>query len=116
MGKGGLIYETYTFVDPEKAKNDWARSDASIEVNPGALGGGPNGSSPKFIEQPTGQLPSGLDTLLEFSRRSIFECAGVPVEPLSQQPSDQLSGVQEYERKRAGVTMMAGYFDSLRLY
>ena len=116
MGKGGLLYESDAFVDPEKAKRDWSKPNAAIELERGALGGGPNGAPPKFQEKPTGQLPPGLDSLLEYSKRSIYECAGVPFELLAQDVSDQLSGVQEYERKRAGITMLADYFDSLRLY
>ena len=116
MGKGGLLYESDAFVDPEKAKRDWSKPNPAIELNRGAFGGGANGAPPKFAEKPVGQLPPGLDALLEFSKRSIYECAGVPFELLAQDVSDQLSGVQEYERKRAGITMLADYFDSLRLY
>ena len=116
MRKGGFMYESDFFVDPEKAKRDMAKPNPAVEVQKGGLSGTAPGRGPKFQELATGDLPQGIGELLEFSKRSIYECAGVPFELLSQDVSDQLSGVQEYERKRAGITMLAGYFDSLRLY
>jgi len=116
MRKGGILYETDFFVDEEKAKRDLAKPNPSIQVVRGGLSGTVNGQGQRYQELQTGSLPSGIGELLAFSKQSIYECAGVPMELLAQDVSDQLSGVQEYERRRAGITMMAHYFDSLKLY
>lgn len=116
MRKGGILYESDFFVNAEKAKRDLAKPNPAIEVVRGGLSGTINGQGQRYQELTTGSLPSGIGELLEFSKRSIYECAGVPMELLAQDVSDQLSGVQEYERRRAGITLMAHYFDSLKLY
>ena len=115
MGKGGFIYESGTFADVERAKQDWSQPNAAIEVEPGSLGG--EGGAPTFIEKPVGQLPQGIDTLLIQAQQNIPRAAGVPYELLTAQDvSDQLSGFQEHDRRRAGMTALADYFDALRLY
>lgn len=114
MRKGGFLYEADFFVDEEQAKRDLNKPNPAIPVNRGALSNATGGS--KYQELSVGTLPQQLGELLEFMKTAIHEGAGVPVELLSQQESDQLSGIQEYERRRAGITMLAGYFDSLRLY
>lgn len=110
---GGIMFETDAFINKQKALRDWTKPNSKIEMAAGALS---NTSNPKVQPKPTGQLPTELGDVLEFSRLAIYECPGVPFELLAQDVSDQLSGVQEFERTRRGVNVLASYFDSNRLY
>ena len=116
QSKGGIMFESDAFVNKQKALRDWAQPNAQIEVTAGTLSGTTQNRGPKILEKPTGQLPQGIDEVLNFSRTSIYECSGVPFELLAQDVSDQLSGVQEYERTRRGINVLAPLFDSLKLY
>lgn len=110
---GGIMFETDAFVNQQKALREWTRPNSKIEMAAGALTAT---TAPKVQPKPTGQLPTELGDVLEFARKAIYECAGVPFELLAQDVSDQLSGVQEFERTRRGINVLASYFDSIKLY
>lgn len=116
QSKGGVMFETDAFVNPQKALADWTKPNARIEMTSGALSGQSQTRGPKVQEKPVGGLPQGLEELLRFATVSIYECPGVPFELLAQQQSGDTSGVQEFERTRRGINVLANYFDSLRLY
>lgn len=110
---GGIMYETDAFINKQKALRDWTKPNSKVEMASGALTGQTNA---KVQSKPVGQLPTEIGDVLEFSRTAIYECPGVPFELLAQDVSDQLSGVQEFERTRRGINVLASYFDSNRLY
>lgn len=116
QSKGGVMYEADAFVNKQQALRDWTKPNARIEMNVGALSGQSQTRGPKVQEKPVGQLPQGIEELLQFARTSVYECPGVPFELLAQDVSDQLSGVQEFERTRRGINVLAPYFDALKLY
>lgn len=107
--KGGLLYETGAFVNPQKAKKDWARFDSAIELTPGALIGG------KFKAKDPVQLPNGVTEFMTFAISSIRDVTGVNIEMLGLREGDQ-PGVVESMRTKAGLTILAGVFDAMRLY
>ncbi|MDB4306186.1 hypothetical protein N9980_01310 [bacterium] len=110
---GGIMFETDAFVNKQKAMREWTKPNSKIEMAAGALTGSTNA---KVQAKPVGQLPTEIASVLEFARTAIYECPGVPFELLAQDVSDQLSGVQEFERTRRGINVLASYFDSNKLY
>jgi hypothetical protein len=107
--KGGLIFETGAFVNPQKAKEDWARWDSAIEATDGAIAG------QKFKAKDPVQLPEGAAKLLEYSISSIRDITGINLEVLGSTAKDQ-PGIVEDMRTKAGLTILAPVFDAKRLY
>lgn len=105
--KGGFLYETGSLADPKKAKQDWARTDSAIEVNPGKLGA----IQPKEAVQ----LPQGAADLLQLCKNSIVDIPGMNIELLGGPGKDQ-PGIVEDMRTKAGLTILAPVFDAKRLY
>lgn len=105
--KGGVLYETGAFVNPAKAKKDWARWDSAVELTEGGL--------LKVKAKDPVQLPQGAAELMQFALSSIRDCPGVNVEMLGGRAEDQ-PGIVEDMRTKAGLTILAGVFDAMRLY
>lgn len=107
--KGGLLYETNTFVNPKKAKADWAKPNAWIELVKGAL------TENRVKDRTPPPYPDGIDRLLQQALTAINDVPGVNVEMLGIADRNQ-PGMIENSRKDAGVTILASFFDSLRRY
>ena len=105
--KGGLLAEEGAFVDPKKAEETWADPAAVVMLKNGGLG--------KVKERDAANYPSGLDKLLQFAIGSIPDVTGVNLEFMGQVDRQQ-AGILEQERKKSAFIILAGYFDSLRLY
>jgi hypothetical protein len=105
--KGGLLAETGAFEDPKKAEETWADPTAVVLLKTGGLG--------KVKERAQTNYPQGLDKLLQFAIGSIPDVTGVNLEFLGMADREQ-AGVLESERKRSAYVILAGFFDSLRLY
>lgn len=107
--KGGIMAETGAFDNVRKAQDEWAQPDAITWVKDGAL------QQSKILPKPPITYPAGLDQLMQFAIGSIRDVSGVNVEMLGMADRDQ-PGILEYQRKQAGINILAGLFDSLRLY
>lgn len=107
--KGGLLAETTAFEDVREAERTWAQPDAITYVSPGAISGG------KLREKPQVQYPQGLDKLMMFAIASIRDVTGVNLELLGLTDRDQ-PGIVEYQRKQAGLVILAPLFNALRRY
>jgi hypothetical protein len=107
--KGGLLYETGAFVNPQKAKKDWARWDSAIELTEGAIAG------QKVQPKVPVQLPQGAVDFMQFAITSIRDVTGANIEMLGMRQEDQ-PGIVEDMRTKAGLTILAGVFDAMRLY
>jgi hypothetical protein len=105
--KGGALFETGTFANSKKAKDDWGRWNAMIEVNPGKLGS----IQPR---EPVNMPPAAAD-LMSFAIGSIRDVTGVNIELLGQE-NDNETGVVEDMKSKAGLTILASVFDAMRLY
>jgi hypothetical protein len=105
--KGGMMYETGAFVNPQKAKKDWARWDSAIELTE-------NGLAKVKAKDPV-QLPTGAAELMQFAITSIRDVTGANVEMLGMRQEDQ-PGIVEDMRTKAGLTILAPVFDAIRLY
>jgi len=105
--KGGLLAERDAFSDPRKAEDEWAQPDSITMLNPGGLA--------KVREKTVSQLPAGTAQLMEYAVKAIPDVTGVNLEVLGLADRQQ-AGVLEYQRKQAGLTILATLFDALRRY
>ena len=105
--KGGLLAETGAFLDPKKAEEDWS--------NPNSITLLKNGGLAKVKEKGIAQYPQGLDKLLQFAIASIPDATGINLEFMGMQDRAQ-ANVLEQTRKKSAFVILAGFFDSLRLY
>ena len=107
--KGGLMAEEGAFVDPKKAEETWADPSAIILMKNGAIAGN------KIKERVAANYPQGLDKMLQFAITSIPDVTGVNPEFMGAVDRQQ-AGILEQERKKAAFVILAGFFDSMRLY
>lgn len=107
--KGGVMYEADAVEDARKFEEDWARPDAATKVNPGAL------QESRIQPKPAINFPSGLDKLMQFSMDAVHDLPGVSLELLGMANRDQANSL-EFQRKQAGVTILAHLFDAQRKY
>lgn len=107
--KGGLIYETGVFENQTEAENNWSDPAGMVEVRAGALTAG------RVKERTAAQFPAGFQILMEFAIHAIRDVTGVNLEFLGQREATQ-AGVLEYQRRQAGMTVLAPLFNSLKRY
>ncbi len=105
--KGGLLIEQGAFRNPRDAEKDWSNPSKSITLNEGGLG--------KIKERTAPAIPQSLVAMQEFSLSSIRDVTGVSVEMLGLADRDQPASL-EYQRRQSAMTILAGLFNSLRLY
>lgn len=108
--KGGLIVERDAVENVRKFEESWARSDAVSYVKPGALGAG------KIQNKQPPLLPPEMGKLMEFMVQSIPQIAGANPEMLGQGTEAGQPGVVESMRTKAGLIVLAPWFDAMRLY
>jgi hypothetical protein len=107
--KGGVMFEKDAVDDVQKFEASWAHPDKPTMVNPGALAAG------KILPKQPPAFPPQLGDLLSFCIQSIYQVSGVSPEMLGAVDREQ-AAVLEYQRKQAGVTILATLFDALRKY
>lgn len=105
----GIVAETDAFANPRKAEDSWAAADSIVWAKPGAVSAG------KIMQKPFAPMPPGLEQLMQFTLGAFREVTGVNMELMGLVNRDQ-PGVLEYQRKQAGLTILATLFDSLRRY
>lgn len=107
--KGGLIAERDAFAKTSDAESSWAKSETITWAQSGAVSGN------KLMPKPSTPMPDGFAKLLDFAVSSINDVPGVNMELMGLVGSNQ-PGVLEDMRKQAGMTILAVFFDSIRLY
>lgn len=107
--KGGILAETTSVDNVRKFEETWADPAAVTWVRDGAIAG------QKIMPKPPMNYPTGMPQLMEFAVSSIRDVTGVNLELLGLVDRNQ-AGVLEQQRKQAGMTILAGLFDSLRRY
>lgn len=107
--KGGAYYEEGVFTDQQEAEENYAKPNALIAVQNGALSQG------RIQERTPAQFPAGYQMLTEFAISAIRDVTGINMELLGMREANQ-AGVLEYQRRQAGMTVLAGLFNSLKRY
>ena len=105
--KGGIMAERGAFEDDRQASESWARSDSITWLERGGI--------QKIQPKPMTPLPSGHAEMLQFAMGAMPMVTGVNMEMLGMKDAAQ-AGILEYQRRQAGVTILAPLFDSLRRY
>lgn len=106
--KGGFMAKKTDFDDWREVEQTWSRPDAINWLSDTAK---PESIVPKI----TAQLPASLQYLMEFAVSSLRDVTGANVELLGLADKNQPASL-EYQRRQAGVTVLAGFFNSLRQY
>jgi len=107
--KGGVMLEEDAVEDVADFEGKWAKTDAVIIVNSGAISGG------KIQEKARGAVPTGLENIITLSAQAI-SAAGVDPSFLGNLNNEDQSGILFKRRIRQVISKMARYFDSIQLY
>lgn len=105
--KGGYFYEADALANPNKAMQSMSDPGSMTRLNPGGLS--------KIQRKEPPAYPEGIDRLLNYAMGAISDLVGVNLEMLGVANRDQ-PGVLEHQRKQAGITVLADFFDALRRY
>jgi len=106
--KGGVMVEENAVESISDFESKWAKTDAVIKVNDGALSG------QKIQEKTRGALPTGLEGIIQLCDANI-SANGVDPSFLGQ-IGEQESGILYKRRIRQVISKMGRYFDSLTMY
>lgn len=110
--KGGVLAEREAVDNQKQFKESWAQADEVTWVKSGSLS---SSNGPRIQPKPVTPYPQGLDRLATIAFDAIRDSTGVNQEMLGLRDANQ-PGVLEYQRKQAGMTIIATFFDSLRRY
>jgi hypothetical protein len=105
--KGGYFYEADAFANIQKAEQDMSKANSNTRLNVGGLA--------KIQKKEPPNYPEGIDRLLNYAMSAISDLVGVNLEMLGVANRDQ-PGILEHQRKQAGITVLADFFDALRRY
>jgi hypothetical protein len=107
--KGGVVVEDDAVENMAKFEESWSQPDRVTVVKSGTVAAG------KIQPKVPPPFPPELAKLMDFSISSIYRVSGVSPEMLGSVGHEQ-AAVLEYQRKQAGVTILATLFDALRKY
>lgn len=107
--KGGVMIEDDAVEDIADFETKWAKTDAVIVVNPGAL------AAAKIQEKTKAALPTGLENIIALADQSIAK-NGVDPAFMGDISKEDQSGILYKRRIRQVISKFARYFDSVTLY
>lgn len=107
--KGGIMMEEDAVGNIREFEENWAKPDGVAIVSPGAL------TDNKIMPKPPNQVPADITAMMQYSVSAIHDTAGASLEMLGMADRVQ-SGVLEYQRRQSGITILAIFFDAIRLY
>jgi hypothetical protein len=103
--KGGIMAKPGAFEDQRQAEESWAKQDAITWLSQQYREG-------DIQEKPQAQVPAGIFQLMQFAFDFVPRASGVNEELVGMRDANQ-PGVLEAQRKQSGMTILAGFFDSL---
>ena len=110
--KGGVMMEESAVDDKRAFLKDYARADKPLIVADGSLSN-PNGA--RIVPKPPPANPGPFFQIMEFAISSVRDVTGVNVEMLGMRDANQAASL-EYQRRQAGMQILAPMFDNLRRY
>jgi hypothetical protein len=105
--KGGVMAELDAVRDVRDIEERWSDPSQTIWLNPGGLN--------KIKEREASQMPTGFQQMTDLAVQAIWQVSGLNPELQGSVNRDQ-PGILEYQRKQAGMNILASLFDSLRRY
>jgi hypothetical protein len=106
--KGGVMVEEEAVEDIADFESKWAKTDAVIKVNSGALSG------QKILQKTQGAVPTGLENIITLSDMAISNNGVDPSFMGNIEKIDQ-SGILFKRQIRQVISKFARYFDSVTL-
>lgn len=106
--KGGVMVEKDAVEDIADFENKWAKTDAVIEVQAGAISGG------KIQEKAKSAVPTGLENIITLSEKAIFDNGVDPA--FLGQANAQETGILYKRRIRQIISKMWWIADAATLY
>jgi hypothetical protein len=104
--KGGVIFKTSAFADPELAKNQWSRPDAWIEAND------ETNIETDIVNREPAKVSPDLGMFYQEGTKAISRVSGINEEAVGlaagQTPSQTARG-----RQQASLVVLGWYFDNL---
>lgn len=113
--KGGFLAEADLTDNHREFEKNWSSAAGVSWVPRGSLSGDGRGGGAKLMLKPQAQIPAGYPQLLSVAMDGISETTGVNAEMMGMRDI-QGSGIAEYQRREAAMTVLASLFDSLRAY
>lgn len=107
--KGGVMVEKGAVDDIADFETKWARTDAVIEVNDGAIQAG------RIQEKAKAALPTGLEGLIQLCDANMQQ-NGVDPQFLGNTQGNDDSGIKYKRAIKQVISRFARYFDSITLY
>jgi hypothetical protein len=108
--KGGLLMESDAVEDMQEFEDSYANADSISKLNPGGLA--------KVQQKQPPAFPSQLNNMLSFVVAAIPQVNGVSMEMIGQSTSNgnPPAAILEQERRKQGMNVLAGLFNSKRRY
>ncbi|WP_375647811.1 portal protein, partial [Bartonella sp. CR84HXZ] len=98
QSKGGLIVEEGAFKDIRQAMQDWARADALLVAEDGALAQG------KIQPKPVAEFPTGFFQLFNEAKEAINQVTGLSPEFIGTREVTQ-AGILEAQRRQSSLNL-----------
>lgn len=108
--RGGVIYEESAVDNIQEFEAKWARTNAAVRVNDGALSGG------KIQPKATPQMSTGYEGILEVSGVALSQVTGIDESFFGAIAGGNETAMLQRQRIKQATTSLAIYFDSIALY
>lgn len=110
--KGGVYYEEDAVDDPQLFEQQYAKTDAAIMVNAGAI----SGARPKIMPKKEAQAVTGYENIIDLMGKDTQDVNGFDKSFLGSTENKGESGKLFRMRIRQCMAALACYFDSISLY
>ena len=107
--KNGIYAEEGAIPNQSKFETTHSQPGSVSTVAVGAISG------QRILPKQAPAYPDGVDRLLQYAVQAVNDVTGVSLEMIGMADRDQPIGLEE-SRKKAGIVLLATFFDSLRLY
>lgn len=108
--KGGVMVEKSAVEDIQKFEGKYAKTDAVIVVNDGALQKG------QIQPKKQAAMPTGYENIIQLCDSAVNDVNGIDKSFLGSSENKQETGLLQSRRIRQVVSSLACYFDSVTLY
>lgn len=108
--KGGVMVERSAVVNVSDFESKWAKTDAVIVMEDGAVSGG------RVQEKARAAVPTGLENVITLTDSAVADSSGIDRAFLGAREDAQESGIMYRRRIKQVVTTMARYMDSIAMY
>lgn len=108
--RGGVMYEEDAIDNVQEFEAQWAKYNAAIKVNAGALSGG------KIQPKATPQLNTGYENILAVSGENLSSVTGIDESIFGVTGGGNETALLHRQRIKQAATVLASYVDAIELY